>query len=220
MDLDGIPQLQDERKFDDTLGALLIGGLLTMAMWGFLCSQTFTFFKQNTKNGLIVKLVVFFLWALEALHSGLVMHLLYIYLVSNYLNPTVLSYSSWCLSVLAAITTLSNFIVRSMFTWRYYRLTRETPFTLFISALSATDVVTRLRAWLGILVIFRNVSIDTRTPGFVLHRFCKQRLQQFQPVSWIVDGISTFANGAQQDGCNDQLSDCLFSGYRTSCSYR
>ncbi|KZP11698.1 hypothetical protein FIBSPDRAFT_962099 [Athelia psychrophila] len=46
-------------KFDNTLGALLIGGLLAMSLWGITSAQTVTYFSnQNSENPLITKLVI------------------------------------------------------------------------------------------------------------------------------------------------------------------
>ena len=65
-------------KFDNTLGALLLGGLFAMScvpivsllasfthlndgcdsLWGLTCVQTFTYFTQKSKDGPVFKAIV------------------------------------------------------------------------------------------------------------------------------------------------------------------
>jgi len=47
--------------FDNTLGALLIGGLVATALWGVTCVQTFAFFMGETKDRAWHKALVAFL---------------------------------------------------------------------------------------------------------------------------------------------------------------
>ncbi|KAK7458146.1 hypothetical protein VKT23_010054 [Stygiomarasmius scandens] len=131
-------------KFDNTLGAVLIGGLFAMALWGVMCVQTYNFFMGNSRDKAVFKLLVVFLWALDTFDSALNCHILYHYLVSNYLNALAIVIPVWYVSVIihVAITSLSNFIIRSMFARRIYRLSgNNIPVTLWIVAVSLTDLI-------------------------------------------------------------------------------
>ncbi|KAJ7595346.1 hypothetical protein C8J56DRAFT_1159863 [Mycena floridula] len=129
-------------KFDNSLGALLIGGLVAMALWGITCVQTYTFFSLNSRDRPRFKLLILFLWTLDTFDSCLNGHLLYYYMVKNYLNPGALLSPVWSIIIHVAITSISNFIIRSMFAHRVYRLSHSNiPGTLWIFALSATDLV-------------------------------------------------------------------------------
>ncbi|KNZ78595.1 hypothetical protein J132_11165 [Termitomyces sp. J132] len=95
--------------FNNTLGAILVGGLLSMALWGVTCSQTFTFFTRNPRDSSLFKALV--LVMLDTFDSVLNCHILYFYLVSNYLNPLAItrpickfSYSSFV--TIMAVSTL------------------------------------------------------------------------------------------------------------------
>jgi len=130
--------------FDNTLGALLIGGLTAMALWGITCVQTFTFFtrKHHDQDHLALSFMVAFLCVLDTFDSALNAHILYFYMVSNYLNPTAITKPVWSVLIHVTITSISNFIIRTLFAQRVYKLSHgNIPVTALIMALSVTDVV-------------------------------------------------------------------------------
>ncbi|THU79309.1 hypothetical protein K435DRAFT_785899, partial [Dendrothele bispora CBS 962.96] len=129
-------------KFDNTLGAVLLGGLLAMALWGVVCIQTYNFFMGKSRDKPAFKLLIAFLWTLDTFDSALNCHILYYYLVSNYLNPLAVLFPVWSVIIHVAITSLSNFIIRSMFARRIYRLSgNQVLITSYIVAVSLTDLV-------------------------------------------------------------------------------
>ncbi|RDB30082.1 hypothetical protein Hypma_013903 [Hypsizygus marmoreus] len=137
---DGVPL--PTPAFDNTLGALLVGGLVAMALWGVTCVQTFTFFTRRSRDRLPFKLGIAFLWALDTFDSALNGHILYHYLVSNYLNPLAISKPVWSVIIHVAITSISDFFIRSMFAMRFYRLSKgNIPVTAWVMAVSITDLV-------------------------------------------------------------------------------
>jgi len=143
-------------KFDNTLGALLIGGLVAMGLWGITCAQTFTYFSQRTRDRLVFRLLVAALLALDTFDSALNCHILYFYLVSNYLNFTAITIPVWSVIVHVAITSLSNFLVRSMFARRFFRLSQGNKiFTFWIMAVSITDLV------VGLVITVKAFSLTT-----------------------------------------------------------
>ncbi|EEB92417.1 hypothetical protein MPER_09078 [Moniliophthora perniciosa FA553] len=116
------------KAFDNTLGALLVGGLAAMAF-------------------------------LDTFDTVLNCHILYFYLVSNYINPFAIMVPIWSVIVSfllkvtfllilfvvfkihVAVTSISNFIIRSLFARRAYRLGKNIPSTIWIVAVSVTDLV-------------------------------------------------------------------------------
>ncbi|KAF5381703.1 hypothetical protein D9615_005604 [Tricholomella constricta] len=133
--------------FDNTLGALLVGGLVATGLWGVTCVQTFTFFARNSRDQALFKLMIAFLCvsferALDTFDSILNGHILYHYLVTNYLNPTAIMEVIWSVIIHVAATSVSNFIIRSMFAYRFFRLSKgNIPVTGWIMAASLTDLV-------------------------------------------------------------------------------
>jgi len=136
---DGLPLIP---AVDNTLGALLVGGLAATALWGVTCVQASSFFLNGSNDRTWHKALVGFLWALDTFDTILNGHILYFYLISNYFSPQEILYPVWSVILHVAATALSNFIVRGIFARRVYRLSKgNIPGTLLIVALSTTDLV-------------------------------------------------------------------------------
>ncbi|KAJ2919409.1 hypothetical protein MD484_g1043, partial [Candolleomyces efflorescens] len=88
----GLPM---DMKFDSTLGSLLLGGMGAMALWGVTCVQTYTYFTRPRKDRIFVRAMVAFLLALDTFDSALNIHILYHYMVNNYLNSYALMIPIW-----------------------------------------------------------------------------------------------------------------------------
>ncbi|KAF8880649.1 hypothetical protein BD779DRAFT_1070671 [Infundibulicybe gibba] len=128
--------------FDNTLGSLLVGGLVAMALWGVTCVQSYTYFTHGNKDRLAFKNMIAFLWLLDTFDSILNCHILYFYLVSNYLNPLSLLVPVWSVIIHVAVTSISNFIIRSMFALRVFRLSGgNIPVSIWIMSISLTDLI-------------------------------------------------------------------------------
>jgi len=78
---------------------------------------------------------------LDTFDTFLNCHILYFYLVTNYLAPQALLFPVWSVIIHVAATSISNFIVRSLFARRVYGLSNgNIPGTLWIIALSLLDL--------------------------------------------------------------------------------
>ncbi|KDR70204.1 hypothetical protein GALMADRAFT_255074 [Galerina marginata CBS 339.88] len=129
-------------RFDNTLGSLLVGGLLAMALWGVTCVQTYNYFTRTNKDRSFLKIMVGILWGLDTFDSALNGHILYFYMVSNYLNPLAIFKPVWSILIHVAVTSISNFMIRTMFTVRVFKLSRRNfLLTGWIMALSLSDLV-------------------------------------------------------------------------------
>ncbi|KAF7303645.1 hypothetical protein MIND_00593800 [Mycena indigotica] len=129
---------------DNTLGALLVGGLVATALWGVTCVQTFSFFLRVGADPTrrLQKSLVAILWVLDTFDTVLNGHILYFYLITNYFAPQTILFPVWSVIIHVAATSISNFIVRSVFARRVYRLSKgNIPGTLLIVALSTLDLI-------------------------------------------------------------------------------
>ncbi|KAJ7171124.1 hypothetical protein C8R46DRAFT_948188 [Mycena filopes] len=161
-------------KFDNTLGALLIGGLVATALYGVTCVQTFTFFMSGSTDRRLQKALVCspslhvlsitlihapqvaFLWLLDTFDAILNCHILYFYLVSNYLNPEAIGFPVWSIIVHVVATSVSNFIVRCAFARRVYRLSNgNIPGTVWLVLMSTLDLTC------GIIITSKAFRIKT-----------------------------------------------------------
>ncbi|CAL1710997.1 unnamed protein product [Somion occarium] len=124
------------------LGPLLIGGLVSTALYGVTCIQTFVYFQKSEGDRLLLKTLISTLWLLDTLDVVLNGHILYHYLVTNFANPFALTSPVWSLVLHVSITAITNFLVRGMFTRRVFRLSQGNwILTVFITAVSLLDLV-------------------------------------------------------------------------------
>jgi len=129
---------------------------VAMALWGMTCVQSYTFLISKNNDQMRFKFLVLFLWALDTFDSCLNGHLMYFYMVSNFVNPLALATPVWSVIIHVAITSISNFIIRSLFAHRVYRLSHESFIpTAWIMAISTTDLVT------GIVISVKAFSISS-----------------------------------------------------------
>ncbi|KAG1797133.1 uncharacterized protein HD556DRAFT_275332 [Suillus plorans] len=97
---DPIPQLD----LGNTFGALFIGVILASVLFGLTNVQAFIYLQAHRSAGItFFKLVVAWLWILDALHLALTIHGVYYYLVTNYANFGVLTEIVWSLKLVINI---------------------------------------------------------------------------------------------------------------------
>ncbi|KAJ3908345.1 hypothetical protein F5879DRAFT_998812 [Lentinula edodes] len=69
----------------NTMGALLIGVLISCALWGISTAQTYIYFSTFYHHDTLrLKSLVVFIFVLDTAHQAMLSHSIYIYLVSNF----------------------------------------------------------------------------------------------------------------------------------------
>ncbi|TFK72639.1 hypothetical protein BDN72DRAFT_303413 [Pluteus cervinus] len=129
-------------EVDIGLGALLISGLIAMALWGVACVQVYTYFIGSSSDRLLLKAMIASLCVLTTFDSALVCHFLYYYLIMQFGNPLAMLSPFWSNAVHNAIRPVIGFILRTMFTHRVYILSdKSIRLTVWITVLSFTGFV-------------------------------------------------------------------------------
>ncbi|KAG8221664.1 hypothetical protein J3R82DRAFT_1948 [Butyriboletus roseoflavus] len=103
------------------LGALLIGGLVAVALWGVTSAQTYIYYQRYPKDPLPLKLIVALLWLLDTFDACMTSHILFSYLVKNYLNPLDIATLVWSVFIHVGVTCIMDAIVRSMFAQQIWK---------------------------------------------------------------------------------------------------
>ncbi|KAI0086791.1 hypothetical protein BDY19DRAFT_995536 [Irpex rosettiformis] len=105
-----------------TFGVMLIGNVLSFALWGVICMQAFLYYSTYPNDSTFTKVFIFALWAMDTASVVLGFVTLWHPLVQHWgsieaVNANVydLLHSDW----IAAIVTTS---VQFFFLWRIYRL--------------------------------------------------------------------------------------------------
>ncbi|EKM51613.1 uncharacterized protein PHACADRAFT_261858 [Phanerochaete carnosa HHB-10118-sp] len=120
------PAAQVLPKFDDTFGAALVGGFIAATLFGVLCIQCHMFFLKSYGENVYVKVSIAFLLVFNAMHTVCIIHSLYWFMVTNYLNPLVLLEAvPWSLPITVFFTGWIDFTVQGWFTYRVWRISKH-----------------------------------------------------------------------------------------------
>ncbi|KAI5122842.1 hypothetical protein M0805_003137 [Coniferiporia weirii] len=143
-------------SYDNTLGAILIGGFVSVFLYGVTCLQTFIYFQRYPGDRGFIKASVLLVWLIDSFDAALTCQICYYYLVSNYADPLAIFFPVWSLKLHVFVTSLSDFIVRTYFARRIYTLSHGNKLiTGVILALSIVDLV------VGTIITVRAFHIAT-----------------------------------------------------------
>jgi len=109
-------------ELDGTYGAMLIGVFISAILFGLTNLQMFIYFKEYPRDVIWNKLSVGWLWVLDALHLAFCLHMLYWYLVTNYLNPIVLLDVVWSFKAQIMVDAIVVISVHTLYTIRVWKL--------------------------------------------------------------------------------------------------
>lgn len=99
--------------YGSTLGAGLIGLMLSSVLYGATLLQCFFYFTNYYNDSLILKTTVVAVWLVDTVHMIIVTHILYYYLVVNYNNPDALNRVVWSLGLEVGLTVKHILLTRS-----------------------------------------------------------------------------------------------------------
>ncbi|TFK72643.1 hypothetical protein BDN72DRAFT_835949 [Pluteus cervinus] len=114
-----------QANLDTSPGPVLIGGLISTALWGVTCVQTYTYFTRKSRDGPAYKAIIAFLFVLDVLDSVLLGHFLYFYLITHSTNPIASLPPPWSCTGRGIVSFLSDFIIRMMFGIRVYKFSQK-----------------------------------------------------------------------------------------------
>jgi len=110
---------------DNTLGANLIGVVLTAVLYGVTSVQMYMYFQDWSSDGRVMRWIMAFLWFLDTFHQIMVTHGLYTYAVTDYGNPQTLLVAVWSVLGITTLSAIIELIVRSIFCYRLWRLSNN-----------------------------------------------------------------------------------------------
>jgi len=109
----------------NTVGAVVIGLGISSLVFGMLCIQVWTYYQRYPNDHWSYKVLVFVLWALEALHQTFVGHVAWFYVVENFGNFFVLLEPPvWTLTAQTLVGSLVGTIVKICFGMRVWKFSR------------------------------------------------------------------------------------------------
>ncbi|KAI0339689.1 hypothetical protein BDW22DRAFT_1361266 [Trametopsis cervina] len=108
-------------KFDNTIGAYLIGNTIAAILYGITTVQVYIYYTRPSNDSRVFKCLIFVLWLLDTAEQALFSSLLYHYAVKNFANPAALALIPSTISPVAIVCAVSDVCVRSIFVFRLWK---------------------------------------------------------------------------------------------------
>ncbi|PIL26435.1 hypothetical protein GSI_12193 [Ganoderma sinense ZZ0214-1] len=105
-----------------TVGALLLGVLVTAVGYGITTMQTYMYIGRFPKDPWLSKSTVWSLFALDTAHVTLSWHMIYYYLILNFDNRDALKDSVWSFDITIVLTAVITVIVHCFYARRVFIL--------------------------------------------------------------------------------------------------
>ncbi|KAL4243690.1 hypothetical protein ABKN59_011160 [Abortiporus biennis] len=129
-------------SLDSTLGALFVGMLCAAVMFGVTCVQAFHYYMHTGKRDLfILKASVALVMVLDVAQMAITAHMVYFYSISNYFNPAALLIIPWSPVAIVITTTVNDFVVRSVFIHRIWKLSKSVYIAVILFILNCAVAV-------------------------------------------------------------------------------
>jgi hypothetical protein len=108
-----------------TFGALLIGGLVAVALTGVVTLQTYVYFKLYPADLPRVKLLVLAIWTLDLFHTGFICAAIWGYLITNYGDAQIINHIPWTVALTILCTAILTLLVHCFFAHRIFTFSRR-----------------------------------------------------------------------------------------------
>ncbi|KAI0744266.1 hypothetical protein C8Q80DRAFT_1185950 [Daedaleopsis nitida] len=132
-------------SIDNTLGAVFIGNLCVVCLYGLTTLQTYMYYSRSKNDAILLKSAIAVLWVLDTLHVILTSHTVYFYSITHFGDVEALTKITWCAVVYILVTAISDSIVRAVFCYRIWILSNGNKVlfgaNVFLSALLLADEI-------------------------------------------------------------------------------
>ncbi|KAI0829102.1 hypothetical protein BC628DRAFT_1362519 [Trametes gibbosa] len=150
-------QVSPQQALERSMGAVLIGSLTALFLSGAVCMQVFLYCQLYPKDRTRIKVMVFFVWLLDTVHSIMAIVANWEYLIVHFGEWDNMDDITWSVAATVALTAFATFLVHCFFIHRIHTLSRHnwyitTPLVSLalvrlISALISTSEMARLRSF-------------------------------------------------------------------------
>ncbi|KAH8829263.1 hypothetical protein DL96DRAFT_1040808 [Flagelloscypha sp. PMI_526] len=110
--------LNQQNPLDDTMGAMLLGTIISAMLYGASVLQTVYYFVRYPNDSPSIKLLVLITIVLDSAHMAAIMHSMYWYLITQYYKPEMLQKLVWSVIVESIFTGITAALVQFFYVWR------------------------------------------------------------------------------------------------------
>ncbi|KAJ7354357.1 hypothetical protein DFH08DRAFT_43342 [Mycena albidolilacea] len=123
-------------SLDATFGALELGVLFSVFLFGVLTVQVYLYFVRYPKDPRGFKWMVAMVWILDLGHTIAICHCIYTITVTKYGQPTIITLPPKSLDISIFLSGFIGPLEQGWFTYRLYRFTKTLPLPIFCAILS------------------------------------------------------------------------------------
>ncbi|CAL1717269.1 unnamed protein product [Somion occarium] len=127
-DFANMAQVWDLSGLRPTLGAVLIGSIVSVFLSGSLAMQVALYYRIYRKDHFRFKLTVAMIWVLDILHTIMISMANWQYLIDNFGNNDISDTIVWTVAVTIALTAIITFFVHCFFAHRILALSKRNWF--------------------------------------------------------------------------------------------
>ncbi|KAI9510800.1 hypothetical protein F5148DRAFT_511032 [Russula earlei] len=199
-----------------TLGAILIGCMLSTALSGMTAVQTFLYYRLYPKDSFRIKFLVISVWLLDSTHAALMCAATWDFLILNFGNEAIADEIPLTIALTVAFTATITFVTHLFFSHRVLLLSRSNwyitaplvvlAFVRLSAALVSTIEMGRLRSFhefvqrygfVFTLGLSTACTLDILITGAMWY-FLQMSRTGFGEMDHVIDVIMlyTFNNGA------------------------
>ncbi|KAF9071968.1 hypothetical protein BDP27DRAFT_1445971 [Rhodocollybia butyracea] len=108
-----------------TIGSLLAGCAVAVGLSAILGFQTFLYFHIFPSDAIRYKLLVAWIWFIDAVHTALICTTVWLYAVDNFSNPGIVTRIFPTVALSVAMTATTALSVNTFYAWRIHKLSRR-----------------------------------------------------------------------------------------------
>ncbi|KAJ4489137.1 hypothetical protein C8R41DRAFT_836096 [Lentinula lateritia] len=115
----------EHQPLDNTMGAMLVGIIVSAVLYGISLVQTLFYFNRYRDDAWYLKSLVAITVLFDTVHLCFVSHTIYFYLVSRYYDNGQLDFMIWSVLAEAIPTGFTGALVQTFYTVRVWRLSKK-----------------------------------------------------------------------------------------------
>jgi len=170
--------LDSRLPLDNSMGAMLIGVIISAVLHGVCLLQAFLYFMKYKQDTLFLKSLVAMTVFFDTIHLVFISHTVYYYLVSNFHDPQRLERLTWSVLMEALFTGINGAIVQTFYVYRVWCLNKKGYFLTSLLLFLILATVGSGTAWVIL-------SMELQTYQQLLH---------ISPLTITINALSTTAD--------------------------
>ncbi|KJA15403.1 hypothetical protein HYPSUDRAFT_194341 [Hypholoma sublateritium FD-334 SS-4] len=170
--------LDPAAALDNSIGAMLIGVIVSAVLHGITLLQAFMYWRNYRKDAWYLKAMVITTVCFDAIHLVLISAAVYHYVITHYHNSDDLRFLTWPVLIEALFTGVNGGIVQAFYTMRVWHLNRRSYWLPGIILLFIFSTAGCGTAWVIISMQFQTY----------------EQLLSISPLTITINALSTFVD--------------------------